>query len=705
MANSSIYGIIFILLIETISTSSFFCCYSQNAVNTNENPLGSTSQVYIRARLRSRAPTYRQSSDEPGLRSILKHPNRQSKAHKTHKRVSFSPEIGSISEIESEEKDSRNPNTFEVLNHHAYSYSPEVDSEYGQFIPIFFNAPFNYEVEDGNKIEEHLAKYRLPEEFIKVIKGHYPGLKDVLLKIDDIVGLIVFASFFNNSDEFFRTSNLVKFFQYFIAAFPESSKLIASIKISKGSYRITRISAFNGLMRVAFDNSLFYTIEAYYVLFGDSFVRNFLKNSIVVKNKKIFARFFSLVPNFSKEKILSWAIQYGNVEIYNDFIYSDPYLESTTKYFVEPVIIYIAQKMYYFPGIVEKLIHEEIDSFEYALNTSVMSGNHELFRDLIKYNNEMFPSYDPKVLNELRLIFSGTSSQKKPFSEYIAKESHLQEIFVMLLKLGCDDPAILEYFREALPDLLASPFIKDILVFSLFSKTSEYFKMLTKASDQLTLVFSFKTSTSEEEFGIVSICDIIRNGKNYAAIIEEIAISPSFSVLNAISDPTFPLPLWTALIDKFPQINGLEHASYEKLSGSFSYNFELLKLISSHTHLNIWDLDQWRYLDLAVLNFNPNAVKAILAKSDNRSEIIIAFNFAKALQSFFETCDDVFMLLEPYFLAKVTIIQHFRESFPDFYTNKVDSSFRILSKFIYKLESDINIIVLELENYMLNTDK
>lgn len=661
-----------------MEASFFFCCTAIDG----ELDLTVHSPRRIPALIGPQLPLRRRMIDSP-TKPILKDPNSSATLlFPKYVRFSLNSEVALIDPSK------------------AFLFEIDYDSE--DFSPIILRCLIDYSVEEGKTIQTHLAENEFSDEITNLIRTNFASLIDFPMKFKDLAGLFLLVCFCQQPIEFYKTSNLSAFIKYFPTAFPDCDNLIDYIKITLVRYKITRGYALAGLLKIAFDNDLVYTIESLYAILGDVYVGAFLKNSVIVNSMRLFLRFHADFPNFPNDKIISWAIEYGNCEIYEKFIQFIDDFESIKKSFEEPIIVYIAKKMFYFPGIVEKLFTNEMGSFEDALSLSIFSGNYKLFKDLIKYDNEVFPEHDKTILDILRSVLDDNPSENN--TEY-SPQIFTEEILLILLRLDSDSSVIMNIFISALSDIISSDFSQSIFLITIFLRTRNYFKIILNSFYSGSGPLSFEIivdDISENEPCKVGISEIVRNSKMYPIIMEEISNMPCYNVLHAIGDPTFPPFLWTKLVPLITDWNLDSYCSYQDLSEDFVFNYETLLLIADFEQLDIWEPRHWNYLDLAVFNINPTAVNVILSHSNlDIKSISSALNDAKQLLNFFQTQNNAPSILYPVYFCKQRISRHFHSMFPDFYMEKEDSSLFTVEKFVYKLKIDANIIVSKIEDYLL----
>lgn len=664
--------------------ASFFtfsgCC---NSKNLSEDELDKTVRDptrFVKQNLQPKLSTNSVTStpDVPLLKPILKRTSSvgQIKSTITSKTVSFtSSDTEHFYEIESSNEPAGHMTFNGKFGHHT---SKNVQ------LSIIGRVPFDYQLEDAETVDKIITEMDLPVEIVKLIKTHYSGLGNVRVTVLDLAGLVLFATYLHQPIEFFQSSNILEFFNEFLTAFPFSLPLIHAIKVENENGMATKAKALNGLFDMAFKNLLYYTIEAYYSIYGNDRTEEFIKESIKLGDFKLFKRFLQDKETILTDRIVLWSLKFGNDKVFQEFInLMGPY-EKIKKNFKNPIIVHVAKRGFYFQGIVDLLYPFEQEHFNEALTVSITNGNHKTFRDLIKYDNSLFgKSHDPKILNVLRSIFNGENGN---FVVEFESEKSLKDVFIILLMLDCNEPEIIEIFDKALKDLLIPcDYCEELLLTALFLKTRDYYKMILKACDKgVKLIY-------KAENGYLSIWDLIKDSRKYLEIMETLTMT-DFHILYAIGNRAFPQVLWPRLIKKFEDQFRIPETKFKELSYKYGFNGDILDQ-SDLMALGLNEERVWSLLELAILNFNSKAVEILLEYFpildfyEKESLLRLALN----LKDLVESADYIQKHPMTTFFMKQTILDNYKVRKPDFYFDGVHPING--NQFVTRLREDIELII------------
>lgn len=683
-----IYGIIFSLLFNQLHSSYFFfsdlCGLRLSSSNELDAAVYDPSSHYQRSR-RTRlsdditmiaplpATSKSQSdSDFPQLKSILKKSKNRNKKTAS-KSVSFSVEAADEPEMKCEE-----------LTPIQVSFANRNDDE--DSIPIFEQVPFDYDLKDAETLNDLMTTLNLPVEVVEMIKFNYPGLGNVRITVLDLAGLVLFATYYNHPVNFFITSNLLQFFDEFLTIFPFSLPLIQSIQVKQGNLKIKKMMAFDGLHRMAHKYSLYYTLEAVYKVFGQGNPNVFIKESIKEGDMKLFFRFIRQNLTINPDKLVFWSLKFGNEQVFLNFIDKIVSVQNLKKYFKVPIICHVASKGFYFRGIVDILLPLEEEYFSEALSLSITNGNHKLFKDLIRFDNLFFEKdHDPRILNVLRSIFYNQLSEDNV--TVLESDDSLKEIFMKLLMLDSDDPFVISSFKTAFKDVERC---EELLLESLFLKTRDYFKIIIETCP----VLNYLLIVDNVKFGM---WELMKDSRFYLEVLESFIRKKIYSILHSLSNLDFPKVLWPNLLKKLKRSQLISEVEYKKIARDYGFNEDILNeedLISLGMHgKRIWSL-----LELAILNFNFDAVEAILERfpleDDEKKQS--ATNLSRSLKDLIDSRE--YSKTHPMITLaiKQKTLAKFKERKPDFYfkdIQPIDSQ-----KYIMKLRWNINSIIIKLLN-------
>lgn len=682
--------------------SAFFsCCSSSNNGEIYEHVYDPNRGQERRRRMREQRTTMNNhpvsqnlpsttsvsSAFDSSRRSILKRPQLERPSQTTRKSVTFSPDTKQSTVQIRTTMFVKEPAIKSIITEHEQEAKEAVVNP-EPFVPIFAEKPFDYGIE-GEEVHEMIERGDLPSNMIDLIEKNYPGLKHVRLASNDLAALVLFATYYRYPSESIKSSHILNFFHLFLNAFPDNLNLIQSIQADMLSYRFTKTAALNGLFSIAFKNSLYYTVEAFYTIFKERTIDYFLKESINFKNEKLFDRFLLVKPDTNPQKLVKWAVKYGNVVIFVRFMKQIESIDAIRSYFKVPLIIYIAERGYNFPGVVDELFLIESDHFDEALFISISKGNHDLFRDLIRYDNAFFAkSHDPKILDILRSIFLNTPSVVTVFES----ERSLNELFTNILMLDSNDPNVLGSFKEAVPDLISCKFLKDIFILSMFLNTREYMKMILSASDKLPLVFEVKHEESTTSH--LGFWAFILETKIYFNTMKIVSASSSFHILHAVANPEFPRNLWFDLVKRsISKWKYIPEITFEELSVNYGFNTDLLSR-SELEEMGLLSRRTWSLLELSILNFNSVAI-SYLKEHYDRVTIRSALNLANHLKRIVDDLEYPQKHPMPLLTLKQSLRQPFKVMKPDLFDSE-DSSLAPFDKFVSKMRVNIKIIVITL---------
>lgn len=688
-SNTPIYGLIFALLFHQLKSSFFTvpgCCFS--LINLSEDELDAVFHDPTRRIPNGYSPISRSSlrrhenledskSTSRPLKSILKKPSKESISQLTlkSKSVSFS--------IDNEEKlyemeDEKSPEPSDLLPPAPQinrSLNYHVNSDKSQ--PIIGHIPYNYQTDSAVTVNEHIEIMELPVDTVESIRINYPGLGNVKINVLDLAGLVLFANYHRYPVEFFQTSILLVFFSEFLDIFPFSLPMVQSLHVNVGNYKMTKMKALDGLFKFAFKNLLYYTIEAFYLTYGQDRAENFIRESVRVGDLKLFTRFLNVFPEIKPEKLLIWSLKFGNERVYQDSLGVVGSLEKVKKNFRHSIICSVTKIGYYFPGIVDHLFAIESEHFDDALELAFKHGNHKMFKDMIKYDNSLFEkSHDPKILNVLRHIFE--NKPEKLVIEEFESEDSLKEVFTKLLMLDSDDPEVLEIFKIAVQDLNCCDYSDDLLKLALFLKTRDYYKILLTGCDQLKLF----TRIDDVNVGI---WDLMKGSKFHNEVVGTLISTPHFSIIHAIGNSEFPKTYWSSLMERFNDFRYTPQMNFIELRQKYGFNEDILNQ-SDLVTLGIHSKRVWSLLELAVLNFNHKAVEEILKRSSSTDGIVI--KFAKDLKELLESKDYGETHEMKSVAVKQRVLEDYRRMKPDFYFEPGPKT-----DFVIGLKHSINIII------------
>lgn len=721
MRRSALFVMILSLLFCQLNSScSFFsglCGVKRTSINELDikvhDPSGYDRQI-LRPNLSEYPPFQSQSEDLVELKSILKKPDiNQNHQETLSRRVSFSFNIDGIEEKNDE------PTSIAQMSISFSNRRTSLDEEVEGSCVIFDQVPFDYELEDGEIVNDLMAKMELPYEMAEMIKFNYPGLGNFKVNALDFAGLILFAIYFNHPENYFNSYDLIKFFNEFLVIFPFSLPLIQSqsIKSNQGNFKITKMKAFDGIRRISHKYSLYYTLEAFYKIFGQANPEILIEGSIKGGDMKIFFRFLNenfilnqkkLILNQEKliltqeklitlnldklaitserfiinpdklainpDKLIFWSLKYGNEQVYLNFIDFIGSIQNIKIHFHIPIICHVADNGFYFDGIVDLLFEFENENFDEALSLSIFNGNHKLFKDLIKYENSLFSrNHDPRVLNVLRSIFYNQVIEDD-FMEV------LEDTLIQLLLLSSDDPLVISSFKSTLNHFYNFSALKELLLISLFLKTREYFKIIieTFPMNYLLLIDDIK----------IGIWELVNHSIVYSNVMESLISTDSFSILHAIGNLEFPKVLWSQVLEKCktPQFNE-EEIEFKELTFNYGLNEDILNqqdLIS----LGLNGKRIWSLLELSILNFNSDAVEVILEKfpvDHHQKESII--NLTKSLNDLINSSDYKMNHPMNYILIKKLTLISYKKMMPKLYFKDIQTI-----DYIMKLRGNINSI-------------
>lgn len=706
--NSTIFGILLIIsgANSAFASGCFGCACGNHKDVDNEvsDPAGTLEQVHGPTTSLEQSsestiltiPVCSVSLHEPRKSALKRHylENQAGFIEKAIRHISRSPEIEPFYEVEEPSLSPKKPslNTSQVFRDNRVNICiPAVPQGPDAFVPIIPIEPYDYQVDSGTVLNEILAGSELPADILELIQINYPGLGNVALSIKDLAGLVLFATYYHHPIEFFQTSNLFDFFSSFSMAFPDCLELIQLVNLE--SYRLTRMAALNGLIQVAFKSSLYYTIEAFFLTFnGSSSTENFIKESIKSGDIRIFHRLNSQKNSVSVKNILVWSIKYGNNQVFQLFSRFNKNILAIKEHFKVPILVYVAEHQFHFPGIVEMMLRSESLNFDEALSVSISKGNYKLFKDLIKYNNSYFGRlFNRNLLHALRSIYWGHGGQVIELRD----ESLLKEIYKIVVMLDSDDLTVLEVFRRALSDLTTIDYIDELLQLSIFSKTRFYFKMILQSSHQFK--FCYQVGTIENE--IVCLWHSVSGSKFYSDIMADLVKSPSFDLSHALANPDFPSSLWPELLERFKDYKYVRNLDYKQLVHMYGFNSDLFNAMEI-VDLNIHKQRTWSILELAILSFNHVAVDHIVPSFDSFN-VAFAIDLAKQLKELLNSKDYTRTHLMKNMQIKQNINRENRLKMPNFFTDEIVEQLTVKS-YVLSLESSITAILKRLEKQQYN---
>jgi hypothetical protein len=703
---TTFYGIIFSLLFKQLRSSYFFICSdlcgsSDLTIDELDIVVRDPSR-YQRQRRDSRdremlpddlprisappspppPPNPNQNDSEfPELKSILKK-SKFVKRKSVGKSVSFSAGIEEKSRPES-------PNVPISFNDRRYLEDlSSIADEVEYYYELDEDKDKEEEEEEEEKsgiVNELIIEMNLPIEVVNLIKFNYPGFGNVRITVLDLSGLVLFATFLNHPNNYFKTLNLLQFLNEFLSIFPFSLPLIQSIQSDPLKHsKISKLIAFDGIHRAAHKYSLYYTLEAFYKVFGKGHAHVFIRESIKVGDMKMFSRFLQEDPNINPNKLVAWSLKFGNEKIFWDYIERIELLQNVKNQFKIPIILHFADEGFYFHNIVDLLFPLEWEYFDAALSISISKGNHKLFKDLIKFDNSFFESsHDSRVLDVLRSIFYNQLVDLNSIG-FLSKE-----IFMKLLKLNSDDPSVLVAFKSALKESGSQGYSEKLLLESLFLKTRAYSKIILESCPKLNFVVMVGM-----EVGNVKFCmwELVKDSEFYLDVLESFTKSKSFSVLHAVGDLEFPKSLWPNIIRrcKLPQSASEMEMEYKDFIHIFGFNEDIL----SQDDLVSLGLDGkriWSLLELAIINFNLDAVEAILEKfpldNDQKQS---AINLTKASMEIVNSNEYIATHPMTSLAMKQMTLDNYKSRLPDFYFKEVRPVDFL--KFVTKLRWNIKCI-------------
>jgi hypothetical protein len=699
-------GFLFIILLLTRSSSASFllrCCVPSNdsdldcevhdpaekkdcevsslADDKNDEEL---SLISIEELVQAPPPS---PENSPNLKSILKSSksSMESRSSSSSARVVFSSDT-KIATIFTEQF----PEDFSIrrLIKAKHSKLPNRALLASEIIPIFETRPFDYEVDSMCTLEESSVN----RDLYDILKVFYPGLLDVPMRRNDFFGLALFATFHAQSSSFFR-SGLKSFFVEFISDFPDSSKILDQFTLYLS--QMNRGVAFKILFKLAYENNMYYTIEAFYLTYAIDFPLNFLELSVEFGDKKsssikFFKRFLELNPDIDNDTLMFWSLKYGNVPVFLNCLKYEFDIQEVQHLFKQPIIVHVSKlKNTHFPGLLDILYPIEFGYFDIGLMSAIDCSNFFLFRDMINFsdNADLYPSLDSALFHQLKLLINKHVSLEDLLNVDYG-ENHLTESLKVLCALNSDDTMILQSFDTIIndPDSHSILDITELFMLSLFLNSMEYLKIITSCSKDL----AFKFKIHEYSIGIwVLITPLAK----YDVIMHWIVRSPSFDYMHAIANPDFPAHLWQSvyLSDMF-----VSDETYQSLAERFAFHSDYL-YDEDLDNLGLKNRQNWNLIELAVLNFNVGAVKTLVfLHSDQRECIASGLELAAKVCDLIGSEEYAKSHLMPLSVEISTENGNHLQKYPKMYRSEgivIETSDTILRK----LRNSINSILMELQ--------